>query len=138
MFARLLPALVTVGIAITTLVLAWPQLFGVARAPVVAQVVALRGLGIVVALVLVVTFTLFALLAPDLERRQQLIAHLGEHAIRAVFHYVPLHSSPVGLGFGERHLPNTDQISDRLVRLPLFPTLDDHQQSRVIDAVRRF
>ena len=43
MFARLLPALVTVGIAITALVLAWPQLFGVARAPVVAQVVALRG-----------------------------------------------------------------------------------------------
>ena len=38
MFARLLPALVTVGIAITALVLAWPQLFGVARAPVVAQV----------------------------------------------------------------------------------------------------
>jgi endonuclease/exonuclease/phosphatase (EEP) superfamily protein YafD len=68
MFARLLPALVTVGIAITALVLAWPQLFGVARAPVVAQVVALRGLGIVVALVLVVTFTLFALLAPAARR----------------------------------------------------------------------
>ena len=37
MFARLLPAPVTVGIAITALVLAWPQLFGVARAPVVGS-----------------------------------------------------------------------------------------------------
>lgn len=64
MFARLLPALVTVGIAAGLVVLAWPQLFGLARTPAVAQVVALRGSAGVVALILVVVFTLFALLAP--------------------------------------------------------------------------
>lgn len=68
MSARLLSALVTVGVAIALLVFAWPQLFSVARSPVVAQVVALRGLGIAVALVLVVVFTLFALLAPAARR----------------------------------------------------------------------
>jgi dTDP-4-amino-4,6-dideoxygalactose transaminase len=81
---------------------------------------------------------LFALLAPDLEARQAMIKHLGEHAIKAVFHYVPLHSSPVGQSFGERHLPVTDDVSDRLVRLPLFPTLSDHDVDRVVAAVRAF
>ncbi|MCX6519253.1 MAG: dTDP-4-amino-4,6-dideoxygalactose transaminase [Actinobacteria bacterium] len=81
---------------------------------------------------------LFALIAPDLASRQALIAHLGDHAIKAVFHYVPLHSSPVGRTFGERHLPVTDDISDRLVRLPLFPTLDERQLDRIVSAVTSF
>jgi dTDP-4-amino-4,6-dideoxygalactose transaminase len=81
---------------------------------------------------------LFALIAPDLASRQALIAHLGDHAIKAVFHYVPLHSSPVGRTFGERHLPVTDDISDRLVRLPLFPTLDERQLDRIVSAVTAF
>jgi dTDP-4-amino-4,6-dideoxygalactose transaminase len=81
---------------------------------------------------------LFALLAPDLETRSRFIAHLGEHAIRAVFHYVPLHSSPAGLQFGERHLPVTDDVSDRLVRLPLFPSLDEQQLARIVRAVKAF
>ena len=81
---------------------------------------------------------LFAVLAPDLATRQAMIAHLDEHAIKAVFHYVPLHSSPVGRSFGERHLPVTDDVSNRLVRLPLFPTLDEHQVDRVIASVRAF
>ncbi|MCU1361829.1 MAG: TDP-4-oxo-6-deoxy-D-glucose transaminase, partial [Ilumatobacteraceae bacterium] len=50
---------------------------------------------------------LFALLAPDLESRQRLIAHLDRHDVKAVFHYVPLHSSPVGVTFGDWHLPVT-------------------------------
>jgi dTDP-4-amino-4,6-dideoxygalactose transaminase len=81
---------------------------------------------------------LFALLAPDLPTRQRFIAHLGEADVKAVFHYVPLHSSDMGRSFGERHLPVTDDISDRLVRLPLFPTLDDRDLERVVEAVRSF
>jgi len=81
---------------------------------------------------------LFALIAPDLETRQRFIAHLGDAAIKAVFHYVPLHSSPRGAAFGERHLPVTDTISDRLVRLPLFPMLDDSMVDRIVDAVQEF
>jgi len=64
MSARLLPAVVTLGIAVALLIFAWPQLFSLATAPVVAQVVALRGLAIAAALVAVIAFTLIALLAP--------------------------------------------------------------------------
>ncbi|MDP3209874.1 MAG: endonuclease/exonuclease/phosphatase family protein [Rhodoglobus sp.] len=63
MIARLLPALVTVGIAVGLLILAWPQLFSLAREPVAAQIVSLRGLGIPIALVLALGFTVLALLA---------------------------------------------------------------------------
>ncbi|MBI5088476.1 MAG: dTDP-4-amino-4,6-dideoxygalactose transaminase [Actinobacteria bacterium] len=81
---------------------------------------------------------LFALLAPDLDTRQRFIAHLGAAGVKVVFHYVPLHSSPMGHTFGERHLPVTDGISDRLVRLPLFPGLDDRDLQHIIDTVRSF
>ena len=81
---------------------------------------------------------LFALLAPDLDARRRFIAHLTVLGVAAVFHYVPLHSSPMGLSFGERHLPVTDDVSDRLVRLPLFTTLSDQMVDRVVEAVRSF
>jgi len=81
---------------------------------------------------------LFALLAPDLATRQAFITHLAEAGIKAVFHYVPLHSAPMGLTFGDRHLPVTDDISDRLVRLPLFPTLDDADVDRIVAVVTAF
>ncbi len=63
MIARLLPALVTVGIAIGLLILAWPQLFSVAREPVAAQIVSLRGLAIAAAVIFAFGFTVLALLA---------------------------------------------------------------------------
>lgn len=81
---------------------------------------------------------LFAMLAPDLDTRQRFIAHLADHGVKAVFHYVPLHTSPQGGGYGQRNLPVTESVSDRLVRLPLFPELDDELQDRVISAVRSF
>jgi TDP-4-keto-6-deoxy-D-glucose transaminase len=81
---------------------------------------------------------LFALLAPDLGTRQDFIAHLSAADIKAVFHYVPLHSAPMGRTFGERNLPATDDISDRLVRLPLFPTLSDADVDRIVSAVTAF
>jgi dTDP-4-amino-4,6-dideoxygalactose transaminase len=81
---------------------------------------------------------LFALVAPDLDSRQQLITHLHDQGIKAVFHYVPLHSSPVGRSFGDLELPVTDSISERLVRLPLFPDLDDAMVERVIAGVLSF
>jgi len=81
---------------------------------------------------------LFALLAPDLEVRQRFIAHLAAHDILAVFHYVPLHSSPMGRSFGPAELPATDMVSERLVRLPLFAELDDTMVERVVAAVTTF
>jgi dTDP-4-amino-4,6-dideoxygalactose transaminase len=80
---------------------------------------------------------IFYLLMPSLEARTALLAHLRERRILAVFHYLPLHLSEMGrrLGGLEGQYPVTEDISDRLVRLPLFFQLTDADQSRVIDAV---
>ena len=81
---------------------------------------------------------LFALLAPDLNTRSAFISHMADNTVKVVFHYVPLHSSPMGASFGKRDLPITDSISERLVRLPLYPGMTESQVSRVIDAVTSF
>jgi dTDP-4-amino-4,6-dideoxygalactose transaminase len=65
------------------------------------------------------------------------MAHLQENGIYAVFHYVPLHSSPAGRRFGRAHgeLPVTDRVSDTLVRLPLWVGMGDLDVGRVVAAV---
>jgi dTDP-4-amino-4,6-dideoxygalactose transaminase len=83
---------------------------------------------------------LFYLLMPDLESRQRLIRHLDARGIHAVFHYLPLHLSEMGRRFGGRpgDCPVTEDVSDRLLRLPLYYGLSDDDQTRVLDAVRAF
>lgn len=70
--------------------------------------------------------------------REDLLARLGEHAINAVVHYVPLHSAPAGLRFGrvsgDMHV--TDRMSSRLIRLPLHLQLTHGDQDRVCEAIR--
>jgi len=85
-------------------------------------------------------FHMFYMLLPSLEVRQRLIAHLKEHKILAVFHYLPLHLSDVGRRFGGRagQCPVTERISDRLLRLPLYNDMTPAEQERVINAVREF
>ena len=72
--------------------------------------------------------------------RDRLIAHLKKKDINAVFHYVPLHTSPMGLGMGykEGDLPVTEDLSDRLVRLPCYYELTREDQDRVINGVYEF
>jgi dTDP-4-amino-4,6-dideoxygalactose transaminase len=83
---------------------------------------------------------LFPLLLPSLEDRQGLIAHLRAAEIVAVFHYVPLHLSEMGRRFGGRPglCPVTEDVSDRLLRLPLFAGMTDEQLERVVGSVREF
>lgn len=83
---------------------------------------------------------IFYLLMPSLEARTALLAHLRERKILAVFHYLPLHLSEMGrrLGGREGQHPVTEDVSDRLVRLPLFFQLTDADQARVSDAVKDF
>lgn len=71
---------------------------------------------------------MFYLLMKDRADRDAFISHMRRHGINAVFHYVPLHSSPAGQRFGTERgsLAITDDISDRLVRLPMYFELDDH------------
>jgi endonuclease/exonuclease/phosphatase (EEP) superfamily protein YafD len=68
MVRRFLAAVIIVVVAAGLVVAVWPQVFGLATAPVVAQIVSLRGLAVAVALVLVIALTLAALLAPSARR----------------------------------------------------------------------
>ncbi|RLC69615.1 MAG: hypothetical protein DRI81_20230 [Chloroflexi bacterium] len=85
-------------------------------------------------------YHLFYLLLPSLEERDALLQHLKEQSILAVFHYVPLHLSPMGRHFGytEKDCPVTQDVSQRLVRLPFYNDLTETDQTRVIDQVRAF
>jgi dTDP-4-amino-4,6-dideoxygalactose transaminase len=85
-------------------------------------------------------FHMFYLLMPSLERRQAFIAHLKAAGILSVFHYLPLHLSEMGRRFGGREgdCPITEDVSDRLVRLPFFNGLTAVDQEAVVAAVREF
>ncbi|MCP4073806.1 MAG: dTDP-4-amino-4,6-dideoxygalactose transaminase [Hyphomicrobiales bacterium] len=77
---------------------------------------------------------MFYLLMRDIDDRDAFIKNLRNSGIITPFHYVPLHSAPAGrrLGRCDSELPVTNDISDRLVRLPMFFTLD-HDVERVIE-----
>ncbi|MEE1273721.1 MAG: dTDP-4-amino-4,6-dideoxygalactose transaminase [Olegusella sp.] len=76
----------------------------------------------------------------DLAERTALIAYLKEREIHAVFHYIPLHSSPAGQMFGRFSGEDvyTTSESDRLVRLPMYYGLTSENCQRVIDTVKAF
>ncbi|MEM9433517.1 MAG: dTDP-4-amino-4,6-dideoxygalactose transaminase [Pseudomonadota bacterium] len=82
---------------------------------------------------------MFYLLLKDRRDRDAMIAHMTSSGINAVFHYVPLHSSPAGRKFGHCNgsLAATDDISSRLVRLPMFFALDT-QIETVISTARSY
>ena len=83
---------------------------------------------------------LFAVLMPSAAARTELIDHLRSQGILAVFHYLPLHLSPAGQRLGGRpgDCPVAEDISERLVRLPLFTDLSADDQESVISCVRSF
>jgi dTDP-4-amino-4,6-dideoxygalactose transaminase len=85
-------------------------------------------------------YHMFYLLAADLEERTALIDHLRQAGILAVFHYVPLHSSPFAksLGVPQLDLPVTDDRSRRLLRLPMYYDLSDRDLAEVAEAILEF
>jgi dTDP-4-amino-4,6-dideoxygalactose transaminase len=85
-------------------------------------------------------YHMFYMLMPAAEARTELLAHLKARSIGATFHYVPLHTSPMGRALGGRagDCPVTEDISERMIRLPFFADLTRAQQERVIGEVRRF
>jgi dTDP-4-amino-4,6-dideoxygalactose transaminase len=78
---------------------------------------------------------MYYILLPSLEHRTRLIERLRACDIHAVFHYVPLHTSPAGQRFGRAagSMCNTDDLSSRLLRLPLWLGLGE----AVPDAIAR-
>jgi dTDP-4-amino-4,6-dideoxygalactose transaminase len=83
---------------------------------------------------------LFYLLLPSLAQREEFIRHLKSHGVQAVFHYLPLHLSPMAsrLGCGPSDCPVTEDVADRLVRLPLYHQLGADAQDRVVGAVTQW
>lgn len=72
---------------------------------------------------------MYHVLLPDRQRRDALISDLAVRGVQAVFHYVPLHSSPAGRRYGRADgpLPVTDDVSGRLVRLPLWADMRERE-----------
>ncbi|HPJ71985.1 MAG TPA: DegT/DnrJ/EryC1/StrS family aminotransferase, partial [bacterium] len=86
------------------------------------------------------SYHLFHLLLPSAAARDALIGHLRSRRICSVFHYLPLHLSPMGRRYGGREgdCPVTEDVSARLLRLPFFTGLEEREQKLVIAAVREF
>ena len=68
------------------------------------------------------------------------MAFLKRHGVSAVFHFVPLHLSPMGRTFGYRagDLPLTEDLAGRILRLPSFGTITAAQQDCVADLVTAY
>jgi dTDP-4-amino-4,6-dideoxygalactose transaminase len=85
-------------------------------------------------------YHMYYLLTPNLEYRQALIQHLKSKGILSVFHYLPLHLSDMGEKFGGKvgDCPNTERISDQLLRLPFYHTISEAEQEEVVEAILEF
>lgn len=83
---------------------------------------------------------MFYLKTNDLEERTQFITYLKEREIAAVFHYIPLHTAPAGVKYGQFHGEDkyTTKESERLVRLPLYYDMTEEERDKVIEAVIDF
>jgi dTDP-4-amino-4,6-dideoxygalactose transaminase len=85
-------------------------------------------------------YHLFYIITSDIEQRTALIAHLREAGILAVFHYVPLHSSPYGQSLKGcvDPLPLTEAMSARVLRLPLYYDMSEADVASVGEAILDF
>lgn len=80
---------------------------------------------------------IFYVMAENAKERDSLMDYMKEKGILSVFHYVPLHTSPMGrmYGYKEGDLKVTESVSERLLRLPFYYSLRDEEQQEIIDAV---
>lgn len=80
-------------------------------------------------------YHMFYLLMPDLETRQAFITHMKQRSISAVFHYLPLHRSEYARRWDHMNYdcPVTEAVSDRLVRLPFYNTLQESDVQYVVE-----
>lgn len=86
------------------------------------------------------SYHIFHLLLPSARLQSLFIHHLRARNVNAVFHYQPLHLTPMGLNMGGKpgQYPVTEMAADRIVRLPFYYDLGEAEQNRVIQAVSSF
>ena len=76
--------------------------------------------------------------APDFEERDKLVAHLRKSGIGILISWPkPMHHHDA-LGLKHFHLPETEQVSNEVLSLPMYPELNDEQVEFVIDAIHKF
>lgn len=82
---------------------------------------------------------MYYVLLPSGSGREAVLSEFRRNEIGAVFHYVPLHSSPAGQRYGRAQGPLllTDSLSERLIRLPLFVGLTEEQQQEIAQVLKR-
>lgn len=82
-------------------------------------------------------YHMFYVLLNSEKERDYIMDRLKENGIWAVFHYVPLHMSPMGkqLGYKEGDLPKTEELSGRLLRLPMYAGLTEEEQGYIVDNI---
>jgi dTDP-4-amino-4,6-dideoxygalactose transaminase len=85
-------------------------------------------------------FHMMYITVADAAQRTDLLGRLNAKGYLAVFHYVPLHVSPMGerLGYRRGMLPVTESLSERLVRLPFYPDLDEATIREIVGEVAAF
>jgi len=85
-------------------------------------------------------YHMFYILLPDRRTRDDLIDFLEQREITAVFHYIPLHNSPMGrkCGCADRDLRVTTDVSNRLLRLPFYYEISEDDQDRVVSCLTAF
>lgn len=83
---------------------------------------------------------MFYIKVKDLEERTRLLTFLKQNDILSVFHYIPLHSAPAGVKFGEFHGEDkyTTKESERLARLPMYYGLEEGQVDYIVSKIREF
>ena len=85
-------------------------------------------------------YHMFYLIMPSPRSRKGLIERLKAKSILAVFHYLPLHLSPMGKKFGGRpgDCPVAEQVSERILRLPFYTALKGSEQDLVVKSITGF
>jgi len=80
---------------------------------------------------------MFYILLNSEKERNDLMSKLKEKGIHAVFHYIPLHTAPMGLKMGYKvgDLPITENLSGRLLRLPMYADLKNSELNYIIDKI---
>lgn len=83
---------------------------------------------------------MYYILFKDLQARTRFIDYMKENDILTVFHYIPLHSSPAGKKYCKTagNMDVTNTISDTLVRLPMFYTLNDEKLNQIFITVKQY
>lgn len=83
---------------------------------------------------------MYYILFDNLEKRTKFINYMKQNKINPVFHYIPLHSSPAGKKYGRKSgsLNITNKISDTILRLPMYYTMNNKELSYIRSAIKKY